>query len=92
MSPELPPPDTESWPSYISEEVHELIFSDSKERRAVITEDTQGLFRVHTDYWCLSDFDYIGEGYWVQDDHFATITDTIENARKLAREALHKET
>ena len=77
-------------PNYVSENVVDLLFSDSKERRAVITEDREGLFRVHTDRWCSEDFEDIGKGYWAQDDRFATITDTIEIARNLAKEALNE--
>jgi hypothetical protein len=89
MPSELPAPDTTSSPSYHSEKVVEILFSDSKERRAVIAQDRDKHYRVHTDYWCLSDYEYIGEGYWSQDDRFATITDTLDSARKLAKEALH---
>lgn len=86
----LPPPDTESVPAFHSETVVELLFSRNTSRRAVITLDREGLFRIHTDYWCLAEFDRTGEGYWEQDDRFATITDSVESARKLAREALHE--
>ena len=86
---DLPPPDTQSRPSYHSEAVVEVLYSETKQRRAVITQDRDLHFRVHTDYWCLADFDYIGQGYWAQDDRFATITDTLERARVLAKEALN---
>lgn len=88
MKPNPPPPDVHSIPRYHSESVLEIVFSRTKERRAVICRDGEGLYRVHTDYWCIADFDFIGEGYWAQDDRFATITDTPERAKQLAHEAL----
>jgi hypothetical protein len=86
----FPPPDTESVPSYHSETVVELLFSCDKSRRAVISTDREGLYRIHTDFWSLADFDRTGEGLWEEDDRFATITDSRESARKLAKEALHE--
>jgi hypothetical protein len=88
MKPVPPEPDTESRPKYVSEDVVELHFSPSRRYRAVITTDREGHFRVHRDYWCIADFEYIGEGYWCQNDTTATITDTLELARKLAHETL----
>ena len=90
MLPNLPTPDTTSQPSYSSENVLEIIFSSSKERRAVITQDRNSCYRVHTDYWCLSDFDFIGIGYWSAEDKFAILTESMESALKLAREALQE--
>lgn len=90
MVSDLPAPDINSCPSYVSENVVKVIFSRTNERRAVITQDRNGRYRVRTEYWCLSDFEYIGKGYWVQDDRFSTITDTIETAQKLANEVLHE--
>ncbi|MCH7227435.1 hypothetical protein [Haloferula sp. A504] len=88
MKQDLPEPDTDSQPIYVSEEVLEILFSPSRRYRAIITKDREGLLRIHRDYWCTSDYEYIGEGYWCQNDTLATITDTIESARKLAQEAL----
>ncbi len=76
--------------SYISEKVIKIVFSRTNERRVVITQDRNGQYRVRAEYWCLSDFEYIGEEYWAQDDRFTTITDTIETAQKLAKEALYE--
>jgi len=37
--------------------------------------------------WWIGDLD-IGKAFWIQDDHHATITDSADNARVLAQEAL----
>jgi len=83
-----PAPDTQSRPSYISERVIDVLFSRGNQYRAIITQDSQGFFRVHRDRWYTGDWDIIGQVSWVQDDHHATITDSTDNARKLAQEAL----
>jgi hypothetical protein len=82
-----PAPDTAARPSYISERVIEVLFSRKSQYRAIVTQDSQGLFRVHRDRWWIGDWD-IGQAFWIQDDHHATITDSADNARQLAQEAL----
>jgi len=90
MKTDVPPPDTDSIPAYIRESVEEILFSTNNLFRAVITRDEQGVFRVHRDYWCVSDFEYIGEGYWCQCDRMNTMTDTLENARALSKQKLRE--
>lgn len=82
-----PAPDTASRPSYISERIVDVLFSRTNQYRAIVTQDSQGFFRVHRDHWYLGDWD-IGKASWTQDDHHATITDSAANARQLALEAL----
>jgi hypothetical protein len=71
-------------PSYISERIIEVLFSRRNQHRAIVTQDSQGFFRVHRDRWWIGDWE-IGKAFWVQDDHHATITDSAENARKLLK-------
>lgn len=66
----------------------DVIYSPSKRYREVITRDAAGLFRVHEERWSTEDWDVAGAAYWCPYDRIATITDTLENARKLAAEAL----
>ncbi len=86
-SAEPPPPDTAARPSYIGETILEVLFSRDNQHRAIITQDSQGFFRVHRDRWWIGDLD-LGKAFWIQDDHHATITDSADNARVLAQEAL----
>lgn len=90
MKEDVPPPDTASIPAYIRESVVERLFSTNNLFRAVITKDAQAVFRVHRDYWCVSDYEYIGEGYWCQCDQMNTMTDTLESARELAQQKLRE--
>lgn len=85
---EPPPPDVTTQPRLTSETVLELLFSRTNQFRLVISRDRRGLFRIHRDKWCVSDWDIIGEAFWIQDGHFVTMTDTLASARQLAREAL----
>lgn len=82
-----PPPDT-SVPQRRANAVVDIIYSPSKWYREVITLDASGLFRVSDERWDIRDWDVAGVAYWCPYDRFTTITDTLENARKLAAEAL----
>lgn len=84
---EPPPPDT-SAPRLTTEELVEVIYSPSKWYREVITRDQRGLLRVHDERWFTEDWDVAGAAFWSPYDRGATITDTLDNARKLAAEAL----
>lgn len=68
----------------------EIVFSTNNLFRAVITRDDQSIFRVHRDYWCVSDYDYVGYAYWSQFDQMNTMTDSLESARELAKQALRE--
>ena len=50
----------------------------------IITTDSNGLYRVRREFWDTGDWEVAGVAFWNQNDRFATITDTLENARKLA--------
>lgn len=66
----------------------EIVYSPSRKYREVISRDRAGLFRVHDERWSTEDWDVTDAGYWCPYDRTATITDTLENARALAAEAL----
>jgi hypothetical protein len=73
------------------EDVVEVVYSPSRLYREVITRDRAGLFRVHDERWWVEDPDdpdAAGAAFWCPYDRSASITDTIENARTLAAEAL----
>ncbi len=69
-------------------EVVEVIYSDDKRYRVAILRDEKGVFRVHRFRWATEDWDIVREAFWIQDDAFNTITDNLENAKRLAGEIL----
>jgi hypothetical protein len=81
-------PDIHQIPKFHSEDVVEILFSRKNNYRAIITKTRQGTFHVIREKWDLSDWDFIGKGYWNQNDQFKTLTDRLETARQLAREKL----
>jgi hypothetical protein len=83
-----PPPDTSAPGGRVDEEDVAILYSATKTHRVVIGRDRRGLYRVHEERWDTGDWDIAGAAYWCPYDQLATITDTIENAEKLAREAL----
>jgi len=85
-----PPPDTSVSGSRVNEIEVDVLYSVTKSHRVVITRDARGLFRVHGERWDTGDWDVAGAAYWVSYDRLATITDTLENARTLAQEALEQ--
>jgi hypothetical protein len=87
MDSQQPPPNTSHKPSIAGETVVELLYSPSQRERGIITLDAQGLFRVRTDFWDVSDWDFIREAYWCQ-KHIGTFTDTLTSARTLCLERL----
>jgi len=83
-----PPPDLSQQPSIAGQSVDEILYSESKSERAIITHDTSGIHRIHVQFWDSSDWK-AGQGAFWYDGGGGTLTDTIEQARKLARERLH---
>jgi len=82
-----PAPDLADEPSIAGQTVIEKLYSDSKEQRAIITRDASGIFRIHTQFWDISDWK-AGYGARWAGGGSSSFTDTIESARPLAREAL----
>jgi hypothetical protein len=68
--------------------VVETLASSSGFHLALITQDPPGHFHVHRLHWCTEDLPLSGQAFWEPDDSSAVITDTIEQARCLARELL----
>ena len=81
-------PDVHSIPSFINEEVVEIMFSKNSEFRAIITKRKEGTFCVRREKWDLGDWEFMGRGYWNPDERGKTLTDRIETARTLALEKL----
>jgi hypothetical protein len=83
-----PPPDLSHQPSIAGQKTVEILYSDSKYKRAIITHDPSGIYRIHIQSWDTSDWKAGHGAFWYGNDS-SSITDTIELARKLAYEELH---
>lgn len=81
-------PDLHSIPSFFNEEVVEISFSQNSKFRAIITKRKEGTFCVRREKWDLSEWEFIGKGFWNPNEPGTTLTDRIETARTLAREKL----
>jgi hypothetical protein len=87
MSSRLAPrPDT-STPKYHSPTL-ECIYSADNSHRAVLTRDDGGLIRVSCEKWDLSEWEDCGYAFWAPIGRGATVTNTVDNGRRLAREKL----
>jgi hypothetical protein len=53
----------------------------------VVTRGRDGLFRVHEELWDTRDWAVVGQAFWSPAGH-TSITDTLEHALQLAREAM----
>ena len=67
----------------------ECLYSADTEYRAVLSLDARGLIHVSCEKWTRSQrWDGSNFAHWLSVGKGMTITDTIENARVLARERL----
>jgi hypothetical protein len=82
-----PPPDVAHQPSFPGQRIVEMIYSDSKRERAIITVDESGDYRIRVQWWDTSDWKAGYGAFWYGHD-IGSHTDSIERARKLADEAL----
>ncbi len=89
MDTPLPPsPDTSHQPSYGSfEDVVEILYGTQNLRRAIITKDQMGLFRVRFEEWDITGWDQGEPIYWVSASR-ASIIDTLKNARRIAHKQI----
>jgi hypothetical protein len=69
-------------------QVVEQFFSQDKRRRISIVRDDKGIFRVRSFRWCIEDWEVVGRAFWIQEDTMNTMTDTVEDARRLAGDYL----
>ena len=83
-----PSPDTSALVSVRGQEVVEEFFSPDKWQRVTILRDDRGIFRVRSFRWCTEDWEVAGRAFWIQADAMNTMTDTLDDARRLAGEYL----
>lgn len=83
-----PPPDVSHQPGIAGQSIDEILYSDSKCERAIITHDVSGIYRIHMQFWDIKDWK-AGHGAFWYDEGSGSYTDTLELARKLAQEKLH---
>ncbi len=81
-----PPPDTSALVPVRGQQVVEESFSEDKRHRVTILRDERGIFRVRSFRWCIEDWEVAGRAFWIQEDAMNTMTDTLEDARRLAGE------
>jgi hypothetical protein len=81
-----PPPDTSAPVRIAGQRLVEEFFSPDQMHRILITQDESGVYRVRSFRWCVEDWEVGGGVFWMQDDTFSTMTDTLDDARRLARE------
>jgi hypothetical protein len=62
-------------------------YSQSNHVRGIITVDSNGVYRVRTEFWETGDWHPAGIAFWSQ-WHLGTFTDSLENARMLCRERM----
>jgi hypothetical protein len=83
-----PPPDTSALVPVRGEQVVEEFFSKDKTQRVSVLRDDKGIFRIRSFRWCIEDWEVAGRAFWIQEDAMNTMTDTVEDARRLAGEYL----
>jgi len=83
-----PPPDTSALVPVRGQQVVEEFLSEDKRQRVAILRDERGIFRVRSFRWCIEDWEVAGRAFWIQEDAMNTMTDTLEDARRLAGEYL----
>jgi hypothetical protein len=85
-----PPPPDPSQPVRVDakdEKIVEVLTSASGDRRAGITRDASGIYRVRVETWA-PDWEHLGVATWLQSGHEGSFVDSLERARSLAAEAL----
>jgi hypothetical protein len=82
-----PSPDLAHQPSIPGQTIVEILYSDSKQGRAIITRDGSGVYRIHIQFWDTSDWS-AGYGARWAGGGSSSFTDTVERARTLAQEEL----
>ena len=83
-----PPPDVTHQPECLgSQRVVEILYSDPKSQRAIITVDDTGDYRIIAQWWDTSDW-AAGHGAFLSGDNIGSHSDTIERARERAREVI----
>ena len=83
-----PPPDTSALVPVRGQQVVEEFFSKDQRQRVSILRDDGGIFRVRSFRWCIEDWEMAGRAFWIQEDAMNTMTDTLEDARRLAGDYL----
>jgi hypothetical protein len=83
-----PPPDTSAHVKVCGQQIVEEFFSPNQWQRATIYQDEKGIFRIRLYRWCIDDWEAAGAAFWAQVDAMNTMTDTLDNARRIAKEYL----
>jgi hypothetical protein len=81
-----PRPDTRQ-PRLVAQTIVDVVYSASGSDRAIIGLGSDGVYRVRTEHWNVSEWYSDGLAFWSQ-CHLSTFTDTLEDAKRLAEELL----
>jgi hypothetical protein len=84
-----PPPDLAHEPSIPGQSIAETLYSNSMRQRAIIDRGGSGMYRIHLQWWDTSDWKAWAKAFWAGGSS-SSFTDSIETARKLAREELNE--
>jgi hypothetical protein len=84
-----PSPDVAHQPTISGQSTVEVLYSDSKQQRAIITQDGSGIYRIHVQWWDTSDWKAWAKAFWAGGGS-SSFTDNIETARKLAQGELNE--
>jgi len=87
MADDPPPPDTENRPTIVGQTVVDVIYSATNTVRGIISVDSNGVYRVRTEFWDTGDWLTARVAFWNQ-GHLGTVTDTLDSARLLCRERM----
>jgi hypothetical protein len=87
MTKDVPPaPDTERQPTFAGQALVEVMYSRGNDVRGIITVDSQGIYRVRTEFWDVRSWRTEHIAYWNQGLLDAK-TDTLDNAACFATNA-----
>jgi hypothetical protein len=76
-----PQPDVGALPTFQGQKVVQVIYSQSKSRRALVTKDAGNFYRVYVQHWDTSDWSRGYGAYWTGPNKTSTLTDRLEVRR-----------
>ena len=84
---EFPPPDLSQAPTLPSSlHLVEIVYSDDRSIRVLITADVNEGYRIYPECWDTSDFEIAGFASWIPHGSRTSVTDNLETARAIAQE------
>jgi hypothetical protein len=72
-------------PAFEQQQIVDVIYSESRVRRALITKDASNFYRIYVQQWDTSEWDRGCGAFWTGAKSVGTLTDRIEVAQEFAR-------